>query len=48
MTNIIWTAVSAAVLGVITTVSAVTSNPDIALGTGLSAIAFAILAMREG
>lgn len=48
MTNIIWTAVGSAVLAVIATVSAVTTNPDIALGTGLASIAFAILALREG
>lgn len=48
MSNIIWTAVSAAILSVIATVSAVTNQSDIALGTGLSAIAFAILALREG
>jgi hypothetical protein len=46
MNNIVWTAVSAAVLSVISIFMS-TSNPSLSLAIGLAAITNAVLATRE-
>lgn len=47
MRNVVWMSVVAVVLGLAAITSAVLGHTDIALATGLSAIAASVLATRE-
>jgi hypothetical protein len=45
--NVVWMSVIAVVLGVVSIMSGVLEYNDLTLGTGLAAIAAAVLATRE-
>lgn len=47
MRNVVWMSVIAVGLGIASIISAVIGYNDLTLGTGLSAIAAAVLATRE-
>lgn len=47
MRNVVWMSVVAVVLGLASIVSSVIQYNDLTLGTGLAAIAAAVLATRE-
>lgn len=48
LSRIVWPAVIAAVLPVVSVISAILGNGEVAVATGLGAISFAILSNREG